>query len=81
MSVQTLSEKLFETLCSRQRLRCLRIPEGKTKTADYEVVLRDTKMIVEVKQLDPSEKDKFLNQYGVRPIHRVPWRRLIEYKG
>ena len=60
MSVKTRSEELFETLCSRRKLQCVRIQEGKNKTADYEVALGFTTLIVEVKQLDPNEEDKRL---------------------
>lgn len=60
MSVPTLSEELFEALCSRRRLQCVRIPEGENRTADYEVALGSTKLIVEVKQLDANEEDNIL---------------------
>ncbi len=60
MSIQTVSEQLFERLCSAQGVKCVRISEGRDKSADYEVSLGSTTLIVEVKQLDPSAADKEL---------------------
>lgn len=58
MSIPTISEILFEKLCSDRHIECERIPEGAKRTADYEVSLGPLKLIVEVKQLDPNEKDR-----------------------
>jgi len=60
--VPTVSEQLFEKLCSFRGVEYVRIPEGQSKTADYEVSLGCTKLIIEVKQLDPSAADKQLEK-------------------
>lgn len=54
----TKSEELFELLCSTRGITYRRIPEGKTKTPDYEVtLLPSVNILVEVKQLDENEED------------------------
>jgi hypothetical protein len=60
MSTPTISEDLFEQLCSQRGVACARIPEGSQKTADYRVSLGSLTLVTEVKQLDPSDADKDL---------------------
>ena len=55
---KTISEQLFEALCSARSVPCRRIPEGVVKTADYEILLDPTNVITEVKQLDQNQADK-----------------------
>lgn len=62
MSLPTISEKLFEKLCSDRNIKCKRIRERLEKTADYEVFLSSIKLIAEVKQLDPNKEDMKLEQ-------------------
>ncbi|HLA75538.1 MAG TPA: hypothetical protein VJM76_06465 [Gammaproteobacteria bacterium] len=84
MSTPTISEDLFEQLCSQRRIACARISEGSQKTADYCVSLDSLTLVTEVKQLDPSDADKNLDKTwgtpnfpgAVAPSDRV--QRLLE---
>jgi len=67
VSVPTISEKLFEKLCSDRHVGCARIPESIEKTADYEVSLGPLKLITEIKQFDPNEEDKELEEIWGTP--------------
>jgi hypothetical protein len=58
----TVSEQLFERLCSGKGIPCLRIPTCRSKTPDYEITLGSQRVAVEVKQLDENEEDKQINQ-------------------
>ena len=60
MSILTISERLFEQLCSQRDVGCTRIPEGPQKTADYSVALGSLTLVTEVKQLEPNNQDKKL---------------------
>lgn len=60
MSDRTISEELFEKLCSARGVECARIPATTEKTADYRVSLRSLTLITEIKQIDPNDKDKKL---------------------
>ena len=64
MNTGTISEELFEKLCSTRGVECDRIPETTEKTADYHVSLGSLALITEVKQLDPSNEDKKLAPVG-----------------
>lgn len=58
----TKSEQLFERLCQTRRITCRRIPEGKTKTPDYELTISSVAVLVEVKQLDENNEDRMINE-------------------
>lgn len=58
----TISEQLFESLCSGKGISCRRIPAGLSKTPDYEIVLGLQRVAVEVKQLDENDEDKRINR-------------------
>lgn len=60
MSLSTISERLFQQLCSQRGVACARLPQGTVKTADYRVSLASVTLITEVKQLDPNDEDKNL---------------------
>ena len=60
MSMPTISEVLFEQLCSQRGVACNRIPEDTQKSADYRVSLGSVKLVAEVKQLAPNDEDKNL---------------------
>ncbi len=62
MTDRTISEQLFESLCSAKAVSCRRIPAGPSKTPDYEIVLDVQRVAVEVKQLDENDEDKRLNR-------------------
>ena len=55
--MSTKSEALFEQLCAARKISCIRIEEGADRTPDYRVTLNRSLVYVEVKQLDPNEKD------------------------
>lgn len=52
MKIATFSEELFERLCFEHGVVPWKIPEGVGETADYEIVLKGTTVVAEVKQLD-----------------------------
>jgi hypothetical protein len=52
------SEKLFEQYCQQRQYDCIKIPETKNRTADYEVRTTSGCFLCEVTQLDPNEADK-----------------------
>jgi len=52
--MKTKSENMFEQFCNELSIKCNRIEEAKEKRPDYEVVINSTKMLVEVKQIDPN---------------------------
>ena len=60
MSKPTVSEELFEQLCSQRDVMCTRIPTTTSKTADYRLSLGSIELVAEVKQLDPNDEDKKL---------------------
>lgn len=68
MSPLTISEQLFEQLCARSKIECARIPEQHgVRTADYRVNVPQVPLIVEIKQLDPTNEDKRLEAvWGTR---------------
>jgi hypothetical protein len=55
---KTISEILFENICNKQGLSYSPIVREGTRTPDYLLTIRNTDIIVEVKQLDPNKKDK-----------------------
>jgi hypothetical protein len=58
VTVQTISERLFESLCESLGIACDPIPRSANqRTADYRLTLAQTSVIAEVKQLDPSPED------------------------
>lgn len=57
----TRSEELFERVCQTRGIACRRIPEGKTKTPDYEIALSSVGVLVEVKQLEETDEDRKIN--------------------
>jgi hypothetical protein len=70
MSVPTISERLFERLCSDKHVGCKRIPESSSKfvkSADYQVSLGPISLITEVKQLDMNEEDRKLEKIWGKP--------------
>ena len=52
--IKTKSELLFEAFCEEHDFQCNKIPPSSEKTPDYEIVLKEAKIIVEVKQIDPN---------------------------
>jgi hypothetical protein len=54
----TESEQLFERFCERRGISCERIPEATRRTPDYEIIAGDTRIKVEVKQIEPNADDR-----------------------
>lgn len=67
VSNRTISEIHFEKLCANRGVVCERIPESTTKSADYRVSVASMTLIVEVKQLDPSDEDERLGEVWGTP--------------
>lgn len=62
-SVKPVSQVLFERFCREIGIKCSPIPEdpkGSIRTPDYELEIQSTRIVVEVKQLDPNQKEKLL---------------------
>lgn len=55
--MRTLSETLFEQLCSSHGIRCKRIATETLRTPDFVISLRSIRVICEVKQIDPNVED------------------------
>lgn len=62
MAERTISEQLFEYLCTGKAVPCTRIPTGAAKAPDYEIFLGVQRVAVEIKQLDKNEEDKRINR-------------------
>src|SRR5260221_9806796 len=79
MDNKTSSELLFEKFCSENEISYSYIPRATVegvKTPDYEIVINDRHIIVEVKQLDPVSPDdkkyqKQLEERGVTDVHEA----------
>jgi hypothetical protein len=54
---QTFSERLFEEFCSTNRLPCTAVPRTDHPTPDYELIVRGSVVVCEVKQIDPNRED------------------------
>ncbi len=57
MSVQPVSEQLFEQLCEANRIPCSRVDTGVHRTPDYVITLGSVRVTCEVKQIDPNAED------------------------
>jgi hypothetical protein len=71
MTKKTKSEALFEEFCKEHNLDLYSIPrnsDDEKKTPDYILHAEESKIIIEIKQLDPNPKDKKrleqLEEYG-----------------
>lgn len=65
---QTISEKIFEELCTRLGVVWQRVPESDSQTPDYELVIGTTTVVVEVKEItanaEERESDRLLEDRG-----------------
>jgi hypothetical protein len=66
---KTFSEQLFEDYCAQHGISCERIPESDdAKTPDYELVLGDSRVVVEVKEIarnkEERESDRVMAERG-----------------
>ena len=57
MSVQPISERLFEQFCEANRIPYLRVDTGVRRTPDYVITLGGVRVTCEVKQIDPNPED------------------------
>jgi hypothetical protein len=56
--VKTEPETLFEKFCNTHGILFKSIPYEKDgRTPDYEIIINNPKIIVEVKQIDPNEEE------------------------
>lgn len=66
--MKTFSEQLFENYCQRCGIGYSRIAEGSSKTPDYELLVRELRIIVEVKEISRNahelESDRLLAARG-----------------
>ncbi len=62
MNDLTVSEKYFEKLCAAKSIKCVRIPESTSKSADYRVSFDSLTLIVEIKELAPNHEDEYLSK-------------------
>jgi hypothetical protein len=59
MSQRTSSEELFEQYCAKSGIEFSRIAEEQDqKRPDYEVLFRDLKVVVEVKEITPNPEER-----------------------
>ena len=56
----THSEALFERFCRERGIEFRRLPEGATRTPDYEISIAPGPVVVEVKQVEPNAKEQTL---------------------
>lgn len=63
---KTVSEELFETYCAARGIVCVRIPEGETRTPDYELLCGTQRIVVEVKEITPNKEEQESDQLLAR---------------
>ncbi|MDY0744128.1 hypothetical protein SNE35_06410 [Paucibacter sp. R3-3] len=54
---ETVSESLFEKICQREGFAFSRVLESSERRPDYTLALKNTKLIVEVKELQPTKEE------------------------
>ncbi len=54
----TIGEKEFERFCAQHGFTLHKVKEQENKTPDYELLIGDIKIIVEIKDLEPNEEEK-----------------------
>lgn len=74
---KTESETYFEAFCRRNGIELLPVPVGADKTPDYTLTIRDSLIVVEVKQVEPAadelESDRLVAERGYgNVISRTP---------
>ena len=81
--MKTFSEQLFQDYCAKAGFVCNRLPEEPYKTPDYEIVIEEQRIIVEVKEFDRNkderESDQLLQQRGYgKVLSYTPGERVRE---
>ncbi|ROZ76557.1 hypothetical protein [Ramlibacter sp. WS9] len=72
----TKSEKLLEQFCVRAGISHFRVPEASDRRPDYRFRLASRDLIVEVKELEPSEEEKALiacDPEEFDPVYAYHW--------
>jgi hypothetical protein len=72
----TESERLFESFCTEVGWRFVVVPRGEAKTPDYDLYIRDTRIVAEVKEITrdpydnptPDYQDEFVTVRGKTKI-------------
>ncbi len=59
------AESLFEAFCSANNIKFLKIEEGPVPTPDYKIILSETDIYIEVKQIDKDNKFDVINESGI----------------
>ncbi|MGD0971329.1 MAG: hypothetical protein ABSA04_08020 [Desulfobaccales bacterium] len=59
------AESLFEEFCSAKKLKFLKIEEGSDPTPDYQIILNDTIIYIEVKQIDKDKDFEIINENDI----------------
>lgn len=76
----TKSEQLFEAFCEQIAVEWMRVPEATGRCPDYEIYTNGTRIIAEIKQIDPNEEEKGLEKrqckgkvvvFGATPGERI----------
>lgn len=83
----TVSEELFERFCFENKISFCRIPRSDKngrKTPDYEIVIEDQYIVVEVKQFDTNPDDnkfqKQLEEDGITEVYKGKMTKRIRGK-
>ena len=65
---RTISEEQFEAFCRIRNIPLERIPEGASRTPDYQITIGSEQIIVEIKETSPNpeelESDRMLKERG-----------------
>lgn len=65
---KTVSEQLFEAYCAARGLVCVRVPEGETRTPDYELLCGTQRIVVEVSLTESSQNGATATCYPTRLV-------------
>jgi hypothetical protein len=64
MENKTISERLFEKYCTENNIYFHRIDTSIVRTPDYELIINDSKVIIEIKQIDRDNNETVLPLIG-----------------
>jgi hypothetical protein len=73
----TISETLFEKFCSNSEIKCVPIQLEKSRTPDYEILIDEKRIIVEIKEIERNKEEKAsLRLHGFEEGHGIPGDRI-----
>jgi hypothetical protein len=76
-NLMTHSEIFFKKYCARLEIKCIPFQTGESKTPDYELIIDEQRIIVEVKEIDRNRSEhESLRQYGREEASGVPGDRV-----